>query len=411
VKKVVRRLPLLVFLALVVAALVYGFMPHPIGVDLAVVERGSLLMTVDKEGKTRVKQRYVVTAPLAGKLLRIDFKPGADLEKLLTSGRPLAVLEPSLPPLLDARTRAETIAKEKAAEGRLGKAREELDKARKQEQHARTEHDRIERAHLTGSSSRQELDDCELKLRSAMRDLNAAQFMVQVAEFERDQVRATLRAFTQRNTSPGEVEPWRMEIPSPIARGKVLRVLQESESVVAAGTQILEVGDTELIEAEIDVLTQDAVKVRDGYKAFLVNWGGPHPLEGHVRLTEPSGFLKVSALGVEEQRVNVIIDFKVPKEYQGQVRDAYRVEARIVVWEGKNVLKVPAGALFRKGKNKSWAVYVVHNGKAELRELKIDHNNGLDAEVLEGLEEGDQVILNPGDKIKEGVAVVSRKEQ
>jgi HlyD family secretion protein len=411
VKKFVRRLPLLLFVLLVIAALVYGFMPHPIGVDIAVVERGSMQLTVDKEGKTRVKQRYIVTAPLAGKLQRIKFKAGMDLATLKTQGQPLAVLEPSDPPLLDARARAEAQAREKAAEARLGEAKEKLDKCRKQEQHARAEHDRIERAHLSGSTSRQELDDCDLKLRSAMRDLNAAQFTVQVAEFERDQVRATLKAFTQRSTSPGEIEPWRIEIPSPIPRGRVLRVLQESEAVVAAGTQILEVGDTELIEAEIDVLTQDAVKVRDGYKAFLVNWGGPKPLEGNVRLTEPSGFLKVSALGVEEQRVNVIIDFTVPKDYQGQVRDAYRVEARIVIWEGKNVLKVPSGALFRKGKNKSWAVYVVQNDKASLRELKINNNNGLEAEVLEGLEEGEQVILNPGDKIKEGVAVVSRKEQ
>jgi HlyD family secretion protein len=198
-------------------------------------------------------------------------------------------------------------------------------------------------------------------------------------------------------------------IRSPISRGKVLKVSQESETIITAGTPIMEIGDPEDIEAEIDVLTTDAVKVRRGAKAYLLHWGGDTPIVGHVRLTEPSGFTKVSALGVEEQRVYVIIDFKVPRDWQGQVRDAYRVEARIVTWEGEDVLKVPAGALFRQGKE--WSVYVMADGKASLRTVKIGHNNGLEAEVLDGLSEREQVLLHPGDKIKDGVAIVARKEQ
>ncbi len=402
-KRYTRRLPLMLFVLAILAGLFYGFKSHPLPVDLTTVSRGPLQLTVDEHGKSRIKQRYVVTAPLAGRLQRIELKPGADLESLRKAGRPLAVLDPVQPALLDARARAEAKAKESAAKARLDEGTERLDKARKQESHARAEYDRVRRAGMNGGSSRQDVEDAELKLRSFEHDLSAAKFAVQVAEFELEQARAVLKPWA----SPGEVEP--IVIGSPIRKGKVLRVLQESETIVPAGAQILEVGDPENIEAEIDVLTVDAVKVRDGAKAFLEHWGGDRPLEGRVRLTEPSGFTKVSALGVEEQRVNVIVDFSVPPEWRGQLRDAYRVEARIVIWESDNVLKVPAGALFRQ--EKEWAVYVLAEGKAVLRTVQIGHNNGLEAEVLGGLREGDRVILHPGDKIKDGVAIVSRKEQ
>ncbi len=401
-KRFIRRIPLLILVAAIVASLAYAFRPQPLPVDLASVGRGSLRLTVDEDGKTRIKQRYIVTAPLAGRLQRIVLKPGDDLKELRKKGLPLAVLVPVTPALLDARARGEAQAKENAAKARLEEGMVRRDKARKQESHARTEYDRVRRAGLNGGSSRQEVDDAELKLRSSEHDLSAAAFSIQVAEFELQQVRAVLRPFA----SPGEVEP--IVIGSPITEGKVLRVLQESETIVTAGAQLMEVGDPDSIEAEIDVLTADAVRVRDGAKAFLEHWGGDKPLEGRVRLTEPSGFTKVSALGVEEQRVNVIIDFKVPPEWRGQMRDAYRVEARIVIWEGENVMKVPAGALFRQ--EKEWAVYVLEAGKATLRVLKIGHNNGLEAEVLSGLKEGEQVVLHPGDKIKDGASVISRKE-
>jgi HlyD family secretion protein len=401
VRKYIRRIPLILFVLAILAGLMYGFKTHPLPVDLATVQRGPMILTVDQLGKTRIKQRYVITAPLAGKLHRVDVKPGADLEQLRTENKPVALLEPGRPALLDARARAEATAKESAAKARLSEGNERLDKAKKQENYARAEYDRVRRAAANGGSSRQEVEDAELKMRSGEHDLSAAKFAVQVAEFELEQAQAVLKPFT----SPGEVVS--IVIGSPISKGKVLKVLQESETIIAAGTAIMEVGDPESIEAEIDVLTTDAVKVRDRAKAFLEHWGGDKPLEGKVRLTEPSGFTKVSALGVEEQRVNVIIDFDVPKEWRDQVRDAYRVEARIVVWEGENVLKVPAGALFRQGKE--LAVYLMADGKAVLRTVKIGHNNGLDAEVLSGLRERDQVLLHPGDKIKDGVAIVSRK--
>jgi HlyD family secretion protein len=392
---------MLLFLALILAGLVYGFLPQPIPVDLGVVERGRLEVTVNEDGKTRIKDRFIVTAPVGGRMERVTLKPGANLSDLPT--RALTHIEPSEPILLDARARGEAIASEKGAKAALEEARERLDEASKKEGNARAEYERVRRAGLGGGTSRQEVDDAEFKLRSAEHDLSAKRFALKVSEYRLEQARAVLRPFD----SPGE----KLTVPvlSPISSGRVLRVFQESATVVTPGMQILEVGDLSELEAEIDVLTTDAVKIRKGDPAYLEHWGGKERIVGEVLLTEPSGFTKISALGVEEQRVNVIIKFKVPGDYQGQVRDGYRVEARIVIWKEDNVLMVPSGALFRhEGKH---SVYVKEGDRAVLRPVKVDNNNGREAQVLDGLKEGEQVVLHPGDKIKPGVSIVSRKEQ
>lgn len=396
-KRLLRKLPLLLFLAGIVTALAYGFRSRPERADLRAVARGPLLVTVNEDGKTRARDRYIITAPLAGKLRRLKLKAGADLEEWYRGQQPLALLEPQTPALLDGRARAEAEARKQVAESRVEEAKERVKQAEEHERFARTDFLRVERSTAAGGGSRQERDDAEAKLRAAERDLAARRFAVQVAQFEVKLAQAVLE--------PGE-NGKAIPIVSPISKGKVLKVFQESERVVTAGAEIMEVGDPEYLEAEIDVLTQDAVRIRNGFKVFLEHWGGDVPLEGKVCGRE-SGFMKQSALGVEEQRVNIIVDdFRLPDKYRGQLGDAYRVEARIVVWESKDVLKVPAGALFRQ--DKDWAVYLVQNGKATLRTLKIDHNNGLEAEVIEGLKEGDEVVLHPGDKIKEGVEVVPR---
>jgi HlyD family secretion protein len=201
-----------------------------------------------------------------------------------------------------------------------------------------------------------------------------------------------------------------MKVCSPVRPDlQVLRVHQESACVVTPGLKLVEVGNPANIEVEIDLLSSDAVKVKKGDRVLIEHWGGSKPLEGRVRVIEPSGFLKVSALGVEEQRVYVIIDFTSPRPEWERLGDGYRVEARIVIWEGQKVRKVPSGALFRNGKG--WAVFVIEEGKAVRREVEIDHNNGREAEVLSGLEEGEQVVVHPGDKVKEGVAVAPRENQ
>ena len=398
-KKLLRKLPLLLLLAAILAGLAYAFRPLPAAVDLAEVRRGPLRMTVEKEGKTRCKQRYMVSAPLAGLMRRVPLKPGAYVD-----GRtPLVVIEPVNPTLLDVRAVAESEARVKAARAALAKAKIKFKRAGVAEEFALKEHDRLKRLGA-GAASQQELENAALKQTTTCEEKREAEFGVQVAEFELAQAEAA-RSFMEP-PAPGTSSDRTFPIPSPIPRGKVLRVLKESRCVVTPGTEILEVGDPDSLEAEVDLLTPDAVKVRRGMPALLEHWGGDKPLDGQVRLVEPGAFTKTSALGVEEQRVNVIIDFRLPEKYRGAVGDAFRVEARIIIWEGKDVLQVPAGALFRHGDG--WAVFVLANGKAVLRPVQVGHNNGLQAEILGGLDEGERVVIHPGDRIKDGVAIAPR---
>jgi HlyD family secretion protein len=381
-----RRLGLLAAGLLAAGTLIYLFRPLPVEVDLAPVVRGPLLVTVDREGKTRLRERYVVSAPLKGRLRRLDLHVGDAVKEGATV---LAVIEPADPSLLDARTRAEAEAKESAAkearslaEANLTQNKSELERARK--------------LLAKQGASQEEYDRAEHKER-------AARFALKIAEFELAQARATLLRLRPR--SPGEADVGFLSIRSPIS-GCVLEVFQESSRVVTPGMDLLRIGDSHDLECVIDVLSTDAVKVRPGARAILERWGGAEPLQGRVRLVEPGGFTKVSALGVEEQRVNVLIDFAEPREKWKALGDAYRVEARIVVWEGADVLKVPAGALFRRGDE--WVVFRVVNGKAQLTPVRTGHGNGLETEVLEGLSEQDQVVVHPSDRVSDGVAVVPR---
>jgi HlyD family secretion protein len=400
-KRLFRRLLLVGFLLGVVGLIVSAFLPKPVAVDLTAARRGPLRVTVDKDGKTRIRERYVVSAPLAGRLLRLELKPG---HRVSAGKTLLALLEPTDPSLLDPRARAEAEARRKAAESARSRASTQLDRARAAQELAHSEYIRIQRLSQTRSASTQELHEAITKERTATEDLRAAQFGVQIAEFELELARAAL--VRTQATSPGEAEAWRFEIRAPID-GKVLRVFQESSTVVTPGQRLLELGDPADLEVEIDVLSADAVKVKLGARVFLEHWGGERLLEARVRLVEPAGFTKVSALGVEEQRVWVVADLVDPPEKRPTLGDAYRVEARIVIWEGENVLKVPAGALFRHGDG--WAVYRVVESRAQLQPVQVGHGNGLETEILDGLTEGDPVILHPSDKIRDGGAVVPRE--
>jgi len=242
-----------------------------------------------------------------------------------------------------------------------------------------------------------------LEERTTAEELKSAQFAVQIADYELELAKAAL--LRTNLESPTSADAWHFPIFSPI-NGRVLRVFQESSMVVPAGAPLLELGDPGDLEVEVDVLSADAVKIRPGAKVFLEHWGGDVPLLGRVRVVEPAGFLKISALGVEEQRVNVIVDFAEPPEKRGSLGDAYRVEARIVVWEGANVLKVPSGALFRE--DADWAVFAVKNNKARLHRVTIGHRNDLEAKVVEGLTENAEVIVHPSDKIQDGIRVKLR---
>lgn len=410
-----RVVPLLAGL-LVVAGLVYAFWPKPLPVDFESVVEGPMEVTVDEEGKTRIRERYVVSATLAGRLRRIELDPG---DPVVAGQTLLAVIEPSAPSLLDARTLAEVQARVKAAEAALQQAGPNLERARAALEFAQADHRRVRQLFESRNASEQQREQAELMVRTRSEEYKAAQFALQIAEFELEQARAALirsqpeaTAETPANgtsvaasASPPTDEDRQIVIHAPV-NGRVLHVFQESAGVVAAGTALIEIGDPTDLEIEIDVLSSDAVAIQPGAAVRLEHWGGSAPLAGRVRLVEPAAFTKVSALGVEEQRVNVVVDFDEPPERRTALGDGYRVEARIVTWRGERVIRAPASALFRD--QGEWTVFIVRNGRAKLTRVDVGHNNGLEAEILKGLSPGDVVIPHPTDKLRDGITVVKR---
>jgi HlyD family secretion protein len=387
-----RRLPWFGGAALV-ALIVLGLWPKALPIEAGTVSRGPLVETVNEEGMTRVKNRYVVSAPVSGQLRRIDWKAGAEV----VAGRtPLAMLETAGADLLDARAQAQAEARVRAAEAAREAAGAQRERAAAAARLYATDLGRMQRLLEQKVISAQEFDGAQMRASTSTQEARAAEFALQVAEFELEQARAL-----QRRSQPGGGgEP--LVITSPVG-GRVLRVLQESARVVPAGFPLMEVGDPGDLEARIEVLSRDAVAIRPGSRVLLEKWGGPAALAGRVRVVEPSAFTKVSALGVEEQRVYVVVDFLDPLEQRPALGDAYRVEARIVTWESADVLKAPAGALFQRGG--TWQAFVLDGGTARLRTVKVGHSDGLETEVLEGLKAGDRVVVYPGDQIADGVRV------
>lgn len=385
-----------VFGALIVIALAFALRPGSVPVDLAVVERGLLRVTIDEEGETRVRHRFVVSAPVAGRVLRIDLEPG---DAVTASKTVLASFQPGLPALLDARTRAE-------AEGRVNVARAALEEARAARDRAQTERDFAE----SDLKRQRELDRAGLvsaeKLEAAIADARAKADALRLAESAiRTAQRGLEVAQAALVVAGGASTSSPILIRAPVT-GVVLKRLRESESVVPAGEPLLEIGDPKNLEVVSDLLSTDAVRISTSNSVFIEGWGGEKTLKGKVRRIEPSGFTKISALGVEEQRVNVVIDFDDAAVGENTLGDGFRVEVRIVVWEKENVLKVPISGLFRLGED--WAVYVVADGRAARRTLAIGQRNSLEAEVLSGLQPGDVVIVHPSDAVEEGVRVAPR---
>jgi HlyD family secretion protein len=278
-----------------------------------------------------------------------------------------------------------------------------LDRAREDLEFARRDLERYGGLLRTRSVSSSEYDEVQHRERLAGNALRAAEFAVKIAAFEREQAQAAL-IHAGREASEAESPPY--QVRSPIS-GRVLRVLQESATLVAPGTPLLEVGDPSDLEVLVDVLSADAVRIAEGADVRLERWGGDEVLEGRVRLVEPGAFTKVSALGVEEQRVNVVVDFTSPREYRAAVGDGFQVEARIVIWEGKDVVQVPAGSLVRRGDG--WAVFRVEGERAVLRDVAVGHGDGIFSEILSGLEVGDEVVLSPSDRVTNRVRIVRRR--
>ncbi len=388
-----RRLWLALIVVILIALLAYALLPKPAPVQTAEAVRGPLQVSVDEEGKTRVKERYVVSAPLGGRLLRITLDPGDPVSAGQTL---LASIEPAIPEMLDRRALAQSEAQVRAADASLSRTQAQFERAGQADAQAQANLERLKELFAQQMVSQQEYDDALFARRMAADDLRSARFAVQVARSELAQAKAALLRIRQGGTSAAK-DLFPLEAP---VDGQVLRVLQESATVVTAGTPLVEVGNPQSLEVVVDVLSSDAVRVRPGNRVLMEQWGGGEALEGRVRRVEPAAYTKVSALGVEEQRVDVIVDLSDPVEKRPNLGDGYRVEARIIVWTGENILKIPSGALFRH--EGQWAVFAVQDGRARLHRLHIGHTNGVETEVLDGLAESQPVIIHPSDKVHDG---------
>jgi HlyD family secretion protein len=375
----------------------WGLWPKPVVIETGAVVRGPLTVRVSEEGKTRVRNRYVVAAPVAGEMRRVPLKPGDEVkagETLLTA------IEPVASPLLDPRARTQAEALVSMHEASRKQAAESLDAKRTALQLAEADRDRIRAVTRVGTVSDSDRDRAEGDAAMRAAEVRAAEFSLQVIDYELAQARAALER-PDRVTAGNLVE-----VKSPVS-GRVLKVMQESEMVVAPGIQILEIGDSADIEIEAEILSRDAVMIRPGDAVEVEQWGGENPLKGRVRRVEPAAFTKISALGVEEQRVIVLSDLLDIPEGAKALGDRFRVEVRVAVWHADDVLIVPAGALFREGN--AWKAYVFRDGEAKLTPVDAGHTDGRLTEVVSGLQAGDEVLLHPPDTVTDGTSVKKRR--
>jgi HlyD family secretion protein len=386
---------MLILAALVALALLWGFWPRPIMVETAEVARRPLQITVEEEGRTRVKDRFVLYAPVAGYLRRIELDVGDPVGR----DEVLGTLEPLRPAVLDPRARAEAEARVASARSAIARAEAAARQVEAEEALAREEFRRREELLERQLVSRSEFDQARSRMQALEAAARAAHSAIDVARYELEVALAALRVSAAAEAGePAETVPVR----SP-ADGRVLKLVQESAAVVAAGQPLLEVGDPRELEVEVEVLSRDAVRIEPGGRVLLERWGGEEELEGVVRTVEPTGFTKISALGVEEQRVLVIVDIVSPPEAWRRLGDGYRVEARFVVWERDDALTAPASALFRQGEG--WAAFAVEQGRARLRAVRTGQGSGRLTEVLAGLEAGEQVIVHPDEAVEDGSRV------
>lgn len=441
-----RQLPYILGGLGILTMLILAFRPTPISVDIAEVKRSDVNVTVDEEGETRIRKRYLVSAPVAGRLARINLDEGDRISKgdIIAKIDPLplksdieeaqarlrqwqaekagvATQRPKKEAISQAKARIRAaIAKQKEAVAKVARAKASLEQAKR-------DRDRNQRLHADGVISRQEKERAELAETTEIRALEAEQRLADNAVAEVHAAQEALAILRAEQQDPDYLldvydariasvraelakltdDANRTNIVSPID-GYVFRVNLESAKYVEAGTQLLELGNPQDLEIVVDLLSSDAVKVKSGTTMFLEHWGGESTLEAKVRYVEPSAFTKVSALGVEEQRVNVIADFVDTDILLG---DRYRVETRTVVWSGKDVLVIPLSALFRceSGNNRTlsntWCTFVMENNQAQKRQIKVSQRSNFEAVVESGLETEEKVILHPNEQIKSGTKV------
>lgn len=392
-----RYIVWLAVLAVIVMALGYGFRPQPQQVDVATAQRAPLQVSIEEEGKARVIDRYVITAQVAGTTCRIDLNVGDSVEK----NQALLNIDPLPSQALDPRARAQAQAKVAAATANLNAAEQQVDSARAESDLASSELKRLEPLAKKGHVSIGQLDQARASKRSSSAALRSALFAVDVAKYELEAAKTALNYTGDSSSNDSDTIPVR----SPID-GKILKLQHECSGVVARGEPLLEIGDTRSLEIATDVLSADAVKIQPGMQVLYERWGGDKPLEGQVIRVEPVGFTKVSALGVEEQRVLIISAITSPPEQWQTLGDGYRVESRFVLWQQQDVLQVPLSSLFRS--DDQWALFVVEDGRAKKRNVEVGQRNGLSAQIVEGLKQGEMVITHPDDRIEDGVKVKGR---
>jgi len=402
----VRKHPVITAIsALISVLLIWGFWPQSVFVEAIEAKRAPLTITIEEEGRTRVVDRYIISAPVDGVACRQQMDVGDEVKR----GQVLLGITPMESQILDPRTRAQTEAQVAAAESALHAAEQQAEAAQAAAKLAVIELERLKPLLDKGVVSTDAYDKAATQVETSAAAQRSADFQVEVARYELEAAKTVLEyrsAIGTEDRLAAQGEPAeRIPVTSPVD-GRVLKVTRECEGPVRTGDMLIEVGDPKVLEVEVDVLSADAVKIKPGMKVVFERWGGEQPLEGVVRLIEPVGFMKVSALGVEEQRVLIISDFTSPAEDWQRVGDGYRVEAKFILWHEDDVLQVPASSLFRY--KDGWAVFVVNNHHAERRVVKVGQRNGLVAQIEEGISEGELVVNHPSDEVDDGRRVKLR---
>jgi HlyD family secretion protein len=397
-----------VVFALGLAGLAWFAWPQPIPVDLATVSKGPMEVTVDDDGKTEVRHVYTVSAPIAGKVLRISHPHSEEGvsrhvgDQVSANETIVAVMQPTAPGFIDFRTREEGEAAVSAADAAVKYAESEVRRLEAAVTFYRAEYERKQALARTQSVSAEALDKAQFDIDSNEASLTSSKAQVAIWQGVRAGLAARLinPSSATAPTDPGCC----IELRAPVS-GRVLKVIQESEAVVPAGAALIEIGDPLDLDIVADLLSTDAVRIKPGSPVRIDGWGGP-PLRGRVVRVDPAGFLKVSALGIEEQRVRVTIDLVDPPEAWSRLGHDYRVTVHVTVWNSDNAMTVPVGALFRQGED--WAVFLVKDGRARATVVELAHRNNQLAEVLSGLAAGERVVLHPGDRIADGTRVSER---
>lgn len=388
-----RTILIVLLVLIIVGALIYGFLPSPVPVETIIVSRGPFQVVIEEEGKTRLKDRFEISAPVAGTLCRLDWDVGDSVQ----AGEKLCEIAPLKSALLDPRSKADAEDRVAAAKASLRTAKAKVIANTASAEFARSEYGRIKQVYDKKLISRSELERAIADNRRANANLESAHYAAETARYSLKEARNALSHFAAEG---GELAGERVLIHSPV-KGQILAIYQQSEGTVSAGQVLLEVGNAQALEVMVEVLSADAVRIQPDMVVEFDRWGGEQTLNGQVHVIEPVGFTKVSALGVEEQRVRVIVDITSAVEQWVRLGDGYRIDAKFILWQGEDILQIPENALFRHVDG--WAVFVANpNNKAELRRVEPGKRNGRRAQILNGLTEGEAIITHPDERIENG---------